>query len=156
MTRRGSIAYYLAGVVCGSFFFSASYYAYFVIAKGASSRNWGRDFLFVYFLTALFGFLPQLLGAWLLRRIATRFAWTTMLSWLLGGSAVFVVIVWGVGQLGLLVERWQLPLSVKASLMSALFGPMFVALQPLWVPIPAAAATAWVLFTVHRAFAERQ
>lgn len=157
MTRRGSIAYYLAAVVCGSFFLSASYSAYFLLFKGASSQNWARNFIFVYFFTVLLGLVPQILGAWALRRIATRLGWGAWWQWLLAGTAIFVAIVWGVGQLGLLVEGVRFPpewMSAKVALMSVLVGPIFVALNPMWVPVPAAAATAWVLYSVHRAFAE--
>jgi hypothetical protein len=39
--------------------------------------------------------------------------------------------------------------------MFLLVGPMYAVQQPLWIPLPAAVATACVLFTVHRAFAEQ-
>jgi hypothetical protein len=39
--------------------------------------------------------------------------------------------------------------------MFVLVGPMYAVQQPLWIPLPAAVATAWVLFTVHRAFEEQ-
>lgn len=149
MTRRGSIAYYLAAVVCGSFFLSASYYLYFVLGRGASAKDWAKGFLFVYFFTILLGFLPELLGAWLLRRVVTALGWTATWQWLIAGTAVFFALVWGVGQAGLALEQ-QLPLAVKV----VLLGAMYVAVSPLWIPVPAAAATAWVLHRVHRAFAE--
>ncbi len=157
MTRRGSIAYYLAAVVCGSFFLAATYYAYF-LAKGAGSQRWGRDFLFVYFFTIAFGFLPQLLGAWVLRRLALRLAWKGVLPWLLAGTAIWVALVWCVVQLGTAVEAWRPSpawMQVRATLLVSLIGAMYAGLQPLWIPIPAAAATGWVLYSVHRAFAER-
>ena len=40
----------------------------------------------------------------------------------------------------------------KLAAMFLLVGPMYAVQQPLWIPLPAAVATAWVLFTVHRAF----
>lgn len=157
MTRRGSIAYYSAAVVCGSFFLAASYYGYF-LWMGASSQQWGRDFLFIYVVTIPLGLLPQLLGAWALRRLALRLPWRSVVVWLLGGMAIWAALLWGVGQLGIAMEAARVPsqwVNAKVAVMFVLVGPMFVAQQPLWLPLPAAVATAWVLFLVHRAFAER-
>ena len=49
MTRSGSLAYYMAGVVCGSFFYTL---VHFVADFGnrASNGVWGRDILLAFFL----------------------------------------------------------------------------------------------------------
>ncbi len=156
MTRRGSIAYYLAAVVCGSFFLSTSYYGYF-LWMGASSRHWVRDFLFIYVVTIPLALLPQLLGAWTLRRVALRLP-RRLYVWLSAGTLIWIALLWAVGQLGSAVHaarvspEWS---SIKVAVMFVLVGPMYVAQQPFWIPLPAAAATAWVLYRVHRAFEER-
>ncbi len=157
MTRRGSIAYYLAAVVCGSFFLSASYYGFF-LWMGASSQHWGRDFLYVYMLTIPLGLLPQLLAAWAVRRLACLFAWRDLAMWLAAGSVIWLGLLWTIGQLGIAVQatpsspEWGY---AKLGAMFLLVGPMYAVEQPLWIPLPAAVATAWVLFTVHRAFEEQ-
>lgn len=157
MTRRGSIAYYSAGIVCGSFFLAASYYGYF-LWMGASSQHWGRDFLYIYMLTIPLGLLPQLLAAWTLRRLARRFAWRSFAVWLVAGSVIWLGLLWVFGQLGTAVQAtrgvpgWYYP---KLAAMFLLVGPMYAVQQPLWIPLPAAVATVWVLYTVHRAFEER-
>ena len=154
MTRRGSIAYYFAGIVCGSFFLAASYYG-FLLSTGASSRQWGRDFLYIYFITIPLALLPQLFSAWLLRRIAARLAPRSLPVWLVCGALAWLAVFWSVGQLGVAVNQlrpqgaWT---NLKVAVMFVLVGPMFAVQQPLWIPLPAAAATAWVLFLVHRAF----
>lgn len=147
---RGSLAYYLAAVVCGSFFLAVSYFAYFQL-QGAQTRDHGRDLLFLYFFALLFGLLPLLLGAWVLRRVTSRLGWHQGWQWLLLGTVIFVVALWGLGQLGLAFED-----ASTGVLLPVLLGPMFAAMYPLWVPVPPAAATAWVLFLVHRAFEERR
>lgn len=158
MTRRGSIAYYSAGIVSGSFFLAASYYGYF-LWMGASSSHWGRDLLYIYMLTIPLGLLPQLLAAWALRRLAGRLAWRHIAIWLVAGSVIWLGLLWVFGQLGVAVQAtrgtpgWYY---TKLAAMFLLVGPMYAVQQPLWIPLPAAVATAWVLYTVHRAFEEPQ
>jgi len=157
MTRRGSIAYYLAAVVCGSFFLAVSYYGS-LLWTGASRQNWGRDFLFIYVITIPLALLPQLLSAWLLRRLAWRVAPRSWPVWLAAGTIIWLAVLWSVGQVGAAVEQirpspaW---VNLKVVVMFLLVGPMYASQQPLWIPVPAAAATAWVVFLVHRAFEEQ-
>ncbi len=151
MTRRGSIAYYLAAVVCGSFFLAVSYFLYFQ-AAGSDSKQWGRDLLFLYFFGVLFAALPLVLGAWLLRRVVARLNWKQGWQWLLTGTAIFLAVVWVLGRTGVALVDADVPGTM--ALMPILGGPMFATLYPLWVPLPASAATAATLFLVHRAFAE--
>jgi len=157
MTRRGSIAYYSAAIVCGSSFLAASYYGYFLWA-GASSQQWGRDFLFIYVITIPLALLPQLLSAWLLRWLALRLAPRSLPVWLACGTIIWLAVLWSVGQLGIVVQasresqQWA---SFKTAAMFLLVGPMYAVQQTLWIALPAAVATAWVLFTVNRAFEEQ-
>jgi hypothetical protein len=151
MTRRGSIAYYLAAAVCGSFFLAVCYFVYFQFA-GSDSQHWGRDFLFLYFFAILFASLPVALGAWLLRRLVAKLDWKQAWQWLLAGTSVFLAVVWGLGRIGVALVDADAPGAV--ALMPLLGGPMFAALYPPWIPLPAAAATAATLFLVHRAFDE--
>ncbi len=156
MTRRGSIAYYSAGVVCGSFFLAASYYGFF-LWTGASSQHWGRDFLYIYMLTIPLALLPQLLAAWTLRRLARSFAWRSLAIWLVVGPLLWLGLLWVVGQLGVAVQATKFGaqwVNLKVAVMFLLVGPWFAVQQPLWIPLPAAVATAWVLYSVHRAFEE--
>jgi hypothetical protein len=152
MTRRGSLAYYFCAVVCGSFFLAAAYYGYSLTTR-SSGEHVGRDFLVTYFFTLMLGLLPLLLSAFLLRRLATAFRWQTAWPWIFVGAAFFLGLVQGLGRLGnavqsdrLVVEWWRLALSF------ALAGPMLAIKQPLMLPLPAGALTAFLLYRVHRAF----
>jgi hypothetical protein len=108
-------------------------------------------------LTIPLALLPQLLAAWALRRLALLLAWRNFATWLVAGSVIWLGLLWVIGQLGVAVQAtrgtpgWYY---AKLAAMFLLVGPWFALQQPLWIPLPAAVATAWVLFTVHRAFAE--
>jgi len=159
MTRRGSLAYYFVAVAVGSFFFAATYTIHQGIAEGFGElRQAGRNFLFVYFLAVIQGILPQIFSAFFLRRLAVRFGWERAWQWMLMGTVSTLAVVWGLAQMGLAVERtyfsreWQ---NVKNWLVLSVAGPIMVATgMPFWFPIPAAVATAYLLYTVHRRFAE--
>jgi hypothetical protein len=155
MTRRGSLAYYFAAIALGSFFLAVTYYAHF-LSHGAPRENIGRDFLVTYFFAVMLTLLPMLLCAFLLRRAAVVFRWSAPWPWMLAGAALFLALVQALGWLGnavetnkLVVEWWRM------ALMVVLVGPMLAAKQPFWLPLPAGALTAWLLFRIHRAFEER-
>jgi hypothetical protein len=152
MTRRGSLAYYFAAVTLGGFFLAVTYYAHFLL-HGAPRENMGRDFLVTYFFTMMLTLLPMLLCAFLLRRMAVGFRWSTPWPWMLAGAALFLGFVHGLGWLGnavdsnkMIVEWWRM------ALMVVLVGPRLAIKQPWWLPFPAGALTASLLFRIHRAF----
>ncbi len=155
MTRHGSLAYYFAAVTLGSFFLAVTYYAHFLL-HGAPRENIGRDLLVTYFFTVMLTLLPMLLWAFLLRRAAGAFRWSAPWPWMLAGAALFLALVQALGWLGntvqtdrLVLEWWRMALNF------ALVGPMLAAKQPFWLPLPAGALTAWLLFRIHRAFETR-
>jgi hypothetical protein len=152
MTRRGSLVYYLAAGVCGSFFLAIAYYPYFVIAHGAPRQQMGRDFLFTFFFTVMLGLPALLLAAFLLRLTARRFRWTQAWQWVLAGVAAFGLVVAALGGLGFFIERGRNAMTLRTGVMFLLIGPRFLLQQPLWLPVPAAVATAYVLLLIHRAF----
>ena len=124
--------------------------------NGAPRENVARDFLVVFFFTVMLTLLPMLLCAFLLRRAAVAFRWQTPWPWMLAGAALFLAVVQALGWLGnivqtnrMVVEWWRLPL------MFVLAGPMMAIKQPWWLPLPAGALTAWLLFRIHRAFETR-
>lgn len=152
MTRRGSLAYYFAAVTLGSFFLAVTYYVHFLL-HGAPRDNMGRDFLVTFFFTFMLTLLPMLLAAFLLRRAAVAFRWSAPWPWMLAGAALFLALVQGFGWLGnvvqtnkMVVEWWRM------ALMFVLVGPMLAVKQPWWLPLPAGALTAWLLFSIHHAF----
>jgi len=152
MTRRASIAYYFAAITLGSFFLAVTYYVHFLMT-GAPRENIGRDFLATYFFTLMLTLVPMLLCAFLLRRAAVAFRWSAPWPWMLVGAALFLAIVQALGWLGnafesdkMVVEWWRMVLTF------VLVGPMLAVKQPFWLPLPAGALTAFLLYRVHRAF----
>jgi len=155
MTRRGSLAYYFAAITLGSFFLAVTYYVHFLL-NGAPRENIGRDFLVTFFFTVMLTLLPMLLCAFLLRRVAVAFRWSAPWPWMLAGAALFLALVQALGWLGnalqtdrLVVEWWRMALTFL------LVGPMLAIKQPWWLPLPAGALTAWLLFRIHSAFETR-
>ncbi len=151
MTRKGSIAYYLAAVVCGSFFFTL---AQFVIGR-ANHGGFGdlaRNFLFAFFLESIFGCVPQLLAAFVLRRLATPLRWTEAWHWAVGGAGVFLLVLFALSLLGAGFNRIAGDTRI-APLGQYLFSQAADSLHGgIWQALAAGALTALVLFAVNRAF----
>ena len=155
MTRRGSLAYYLAAWVCGCLFMSLG--AWLVAWVSANQNDLGMrsaaGFLVLYFFGLIFGLFPSLLFAFLLRRIMTGLGAQHLWVWLLVGAALAYPLLAGLGWIGRLPGRFARP---EGFLWLLLFGgyrgwPNAVFLAA----IPAAAATSAVLFSVHRAFSQK-
>ena len=155
MTRRGSLAYYLAAVVCGTFFVVFVYHAYSVWESGLGDR-WAYDFIFAYFISLAVGLFTQLLFAFVLRRVTALLHWQAGWQWLIAGAVAGLAVLWILHWTGYALERMHFPperQTLKSLLLYPFFvGPMMLAARPFWLPIPAFAATAFVLFRVHRAF----
>lgn len=155
MTRTGSLAYYFAAIACGCFFLAASYFAYF-LTTDAKSEHPARDFIFIYFVAILIGWLPQTVIALLLRRLAVRWKLAQPWQWVIAGCVLTGLVFLVMAAAGSGIEQWKSgPRFLRTGLMFIFVGPFFMATQPLWLPFPAAAATSWVLFLVHRAFEPR-
>ena len=150
MTKKGSLAYYLAAVVCGSFFFTL---AQFLIGRdGALASNWARDFLFAFFIGTIFGCVPQLLAAFVLRQLAKPLRWTEAWHWAIGGAGVYLLVLIVLGVLGAgfdkLAKGWRFE-----SYGLYLFGQATMSVNGgYWQALAAGALTSLVLFAVHRAF----
>ena len=143
MTRTGSLAYYLAAWVCGCFFMSV--------------LVWLKDprgvvgLLFVCFYGFILGAFPALVSAFLLRRVALAAHWTQAWQWTLAGVVLAPVVI---GLLGAWWNRvWELAGKARPWLSLLAFGPSLILDAGLWLAIPAGAATALVLYRIHRAFA---
>ncbi len=151
MTRRGSLAYYLAAVVCGSFFFTL---AQFIIGRAnqGSVGDLARNFLFAFFLETIFGCVPQLLAAFALRRLASPLRWTEAWHWAVGGAGVFLLVLYALSLLGAVFNRVASGTRF-AQLGRYLFSQAADSLHGgIWQALAAGALTALVLFAVNRAF----
>ncbi len=95
LTPRGSLAYYLAAWVCGTFFFAT---ARFLTRSPVPASSHGRPggFFFQYFYLLATGWPGILLVAFLLRFLARRLGWSRAFPWLFAGGVLSVVLVWAV------------------------------------------------------------
>jgi hypothetical protein len=160
MTRRGSLAYYLAAWVCGSFFFAAA--CFFSAPK---SSDYGltpdaRGFLAAIFFVLAFGWVFTLGFALLLRLLASLLPAGRARGWTISGGVLALlpalVIAFlprssmeGPGWLRFLEELSSLggangfrrPFHATVGAVSMMFAGM---------------ATAYVLYRVNRAFAGQE
>ncbi len=93
MTRRGSIAYYSAAIVCGCFFLVLA-----LAGVGERSLRVTRpgisDLFLLYFLSLAYGSVALLLFAFLLRVIARRVRWISSMEWMVGGAILACAQAW--------------------------------------------------------------
>jgi len=152
MTRSGSIAYYLAAVVCGSFFFTLAHVL--IGSDRGGDPDWARAILFSFFMGTIFMCIPQILAAFVLRRLAGPLHWTKAWHWAIGGAGVFLLVLVILGFGGTAFDR------VAAGTRIAPLGP-FVFGQAtmrsgIWQTLSAGALTALVLYSVQRAFGHQE
>jgi hypothetical protein len=155
MTRRGSLAYYLAAWICGTVFMSICVWAREVFrsspAESALPKQAAIGLLFVCFYGLLLGAVAALAIAFLLRVIMKRLAWRGTLQWMAAGAVLTPAVILALGYGGLAVSGQQL---LKTPVMTFIsIGPATVLSAGWWLAIPAGAATAYVLFRIDRAFA---
>ena len=156
MTRRGSLVYYLTAWVCGCFFVSLPVWLHLLHAGGAFPVSLVRHsaaFLLFYFYSLLFGFCGALLGAFLLRSIARVARWDRLWQWVLLGAALAPLLMLLLGWPGPRIPWSDSAAGKWLSLVWA--GPAVVVEQGLWLAVPAGAATAWLLHSIHRAFEQQ-
>jgi hypothetical protein len=152
MTRSGSLAYYLAAVVCGSFFFTL---AHFLIGTDrGSDPDWARAFLFSFFLGTIFMCIPQIFAGFVLRRLAGPLHWTKAWHWAIGGAGIFLLVLIVLGYLGGAFDRVAAGTRI-ASLGPFVFGQASMR-SGIWQTLSAGALTALVLFSVQRAFGGKE
>ena|ERR1700735_4914003 len=157
MTRSGSLAYYLIAWICGCFFMSLAVWTkdlFGTSANNAISTHSVFALIFFYFYGLVFGMVPALAGAFLLRRVMAALKCKTPSHWALVG-AVFapgVVAILGLwGRHAGLDEQ-----GAMRAIRIITYGPKLVVDTGWWIAIPAGAMTAYLLCRVQRAFAPQQ
>jgi hypothetical protein len=152
MTRRGSLIYYLAAWICGCFFVSLSIWLRDLMgpAVGFFSLRSAFGLLFFYFYGLAFGAVASLLGAFLLRRVAVHWRWKDGWRWAVAGAVLAPLVVAALGSIwrSAAFHQYKLPKLVSF----ATYGPGVVLEAGVWLAIPSGAATAFVLYCIHRAF----
>jgi hypothetical protein len=157
MTRHGSLAYYLAAWICGCFFMALGFWVDVHWLRGASPQGEFLDvgFLALCFFGLILGAVPSLLFAWLLRRVMRVFSVEQFWLWIAAGAALALLLIWFLGSLGHLARDPRfLPYSALPIWPFLLVGPVSVLEAGIWAALPVGAATAGVLFAMHRAFAQ--
>jgi hypothetical protein len=151
MTRRGSLAYYLASWACGCFFMTICFVGLPRPAEFPHRIILGL--IYLYFLALIFGAFTSLLFGFLLRKIAGGFRFARAWQWILTGAILAFVLVSALGSITLIHFRaTHFLLPVQIYFLSAPQVILSGGMSLLWRVIPAGAATAWVLFRIHRAF----
>jgi len=157
MTRRGSLAYYLAAWVCGCFFMAFVFWLEVHWPSKASSEAVFRDvgFLGLCFFGLIFGAVPSLLFGLILRRLLWLLRADNVWIWIAVGAALALLLIWILGSVGRLARDPRfLPYSALPIWPFLLVGPLAILEGSIWVSVPVGAATASVLYAVHRAFAQ--
>jgi len=157
MTRRGSLAYYLAAWVCGSFFFAA---ARFIAAPKSLDYLLtpdARGFLAAVFFVLAYGWPFTLGSAFLLRWLAKQLHWGSALPWsVCGGALAFLsALVFTFFPENMTARSGWLRFLTELFSLNRANGVMLdsqTALTGLST-ILAGTATAYVLFLIDRAFA---
>jgi len=157
MTRRGSIAYYTAAVVCGCFFLVVALAGVGERSLRVSSPGF-RDLFLLYFLSIAYGSVSLLLFGFLLRVLARRVRWISPLEWMVAGALLACGLAWGMNTLWIhwLGQRalpgpalaWQMIFGGPVGLVGLSKGPYSATLAMAIM----GAGTAWVLARVHHAF----
>ncbi len=152
MTRRGSLAYYLAAWICGCSFVSLAIWLRDLEGPTIGFVNIRNAFglLFFCFYGLILGAVSAFLGGFLLRWVAVRGGWKQAWQWVVAGSILAPLLIAPLGW----IERsaaWHQKKLPRLVFLAA-YGPSVVLDTGLWLAIPAGALTAWVLYRIHRAF----
>lgn len=153
MTRHGSVAYYLAAWVCGCIFMSSAVWLRDVMGPAIGFVSFDRAFglLIFCFYGLILGVVAALLGGFVLRRLAFLLKWRNAWEWVVGGAILAPILFLILGSFAKTAAAGERPLPTWLKFIS--YGPALVLDAGLWLAVPAGAATAWVLYRVHRAFA---
>jgi hypothetical protein len=145
-----TILYYAAAFWGGAIVWGVTFYLYHRATVEPGTAEAGDPYYaIVSAAPILLNALPQCVAAWILRRVARRFACRAGWQWLAAGTVISMIVVAAFGQAGLAIERayfsadWQ---STKTFLLIILLGPMILTAKPWWLPVIAVAATSWLLW----------
>jgi hypothetical protein len=115
----------------------------------------GVGLLATCFFGLIFGAIPALLFAWILRRLMGWLRAENVWVWSAAGIALAPLLIWALGSLGRLARESRfLPYSAWPIWPYLLLGPLLILEANIWISLPVGAATASVLFAIHRAFAQ--
>jgi hypothetical protein len=152
MTRRGTLAYYLAAWVIGCFIVSLLAWAW--AARNESSANVAM-LLILYFVALAYGAADVLLFAFLLRRLMRLWGTHGIWIWMLAGAGLATGLLWLLLWSGDALTRVS-PLSGQGPIAYLLLAfwtaPNALRLAGIWQAPIGGAVTGVVLCLVDRAF----
>ena len=158
MTRRGSLAYYLASWICGGLFLTVAMYVQersSPSGMGIGPTGAGAAILTTYFLILIFCAFLSVIFAFLLRVTMDRLHAESIWAWILAGVVLSMPLTWGV--------RWASRATDAAGVQGAprqiavflFLGVRGIAEHHPLLGLPAAGLNAAVLFLIHRAFTQK-
>src|SRR5277367_516938 len=104
MTRHGTLAYYMAAWVCGSFFMSSAIFLRFTLDphRGVPLSLHGvvSNFWLFTFVGLIFGIGISLAGSFLMRRLMNAFHVRSTAAWVISGAILAPIIVLAFGDVG--------------------------------------------------------
>jgi hypothetical protein len=154
MTRRGSLAYYLAVWICGCFFMSIAICVKDRNALAGANFSAAVRLMYFYFFALMLGFAPALFFGLLLRRTAALLGRKHPSIWIAAGAIIAAVLVAAIGRWNRNAMAVAHPRVFPTGLVFALTGGLgFTYDEGSWLAIPVGAATAYILYRIDRAFA---
>ena len=154
MTRRGSLAYYLAAWIGGCVFMSVCLWMWVFIEGGRQNERLAPiafGLLLSCFYGLIIGAAASLLFAFLLRRLMAALRWRAVLQWAIAGAVLNTIVIVALGNCDRWANAHSVPTLSRIGILTA--GPGVVMDTGWWIAIPAGAATAYVLYRIDRAFA---
>ncbi|HWX38475.1 MAG TPA: hypothetical protein VNY09_04485 [Candidatus Sulfotelmatobacter sp.] len=158
MTRRGSLAYYLASWIIGGFFLTAAMYLQERAAPqgmGIGPSGAGAAILTTYFLVLVFCAFLSVVFAFLLRLVMDWLRAESLWQWVVAGVILSLPLTWGVRWASRITDTTGLQGAPRQIAVFLFLGVRGIAENHPFLGLPAAGLTAAVLFLVHRAFAQK-
>jgi hypothetical protein len=155
MTRRGSLAYYLASWICGGLFLTIAMFLQERIwpqGMGMEPSGAGAEILSTYFLVLIFCAFLSLVFAFLLRLLMDALHAGKLWQWVLAGAVLAVPMTWGVRWASRAADSVGLQGGGRQIAVFLFLGVRGIAEHHALLVPPVAAITAAVLFLIHRAF----
>ena len=158
MTRRGSLAYYLASWICGGLFLTVAMYLQERASPegmGIGPTGAGAAIITTYFLVLVFCAFLSVVFAFLLRLSMDWLHADSLWQWALAGIILSLPMAWGIRWASRATDAAGLQGPGRQIAVLLFLGVRGIAERHALLGLPVAALTAAVLFLIHRAFAEK-
>jgi len=157
MTRRGSLAYYLASWICGGLFLTVAMYLQERASPegmGIGPTGAGAAIITTYFLVLVFCAFLSVVFAFLLRLSMDWLHADSLWQWALAGVILSLPMAWGIRWASRATDAAGLQGPGRQIAVLLFLGVRGIAERHVLLGLPVAALTAAVLFLIHRAFTQ--